>query len=614
MTNRPSHLLGASAVLLAGLAAGCQSPSSDTLLLKKDPGSSVTYRAPGESDVPYATNVVHVPRDARFSLSLEALNPGWLHQKSIRKPGTSPGASLFSRSPDFAGKDLWLLIHIRTLSANDALQVESKHIARASLVKYDVRSFGLIPLTVDEVTPLSLEANSDYEVSIRLYEVEKAFRHASLEERPGLSGLARTAWTTTTDTFKALVGDSAADALGRNSNGDLPIERQLIDAGGTLHFDARFAIYRSDETLAPHHPEDDARGGVTVNRYQLIDPYNRRSTDRRAPRKEANYSDTASYLERLQDLENAEVPGRQDAFLRFRIDAMWSPVAKALAQIQAKPGTLENVSQEQALAAESLAATARETFLKVSEAEKQASLAAGEALRKSDSATSAQLEQTARALSRKTQEVAAARAAMETAQNRALQARQAVEAAASRDAQTANAEKTVALADAALMNARRATDAAVKELDAARAALQQTRDAAEAARLKKEEWMETEARAKRRLDEARADFATLSRKAEKHKDDAALRQKLAEAEQQVSEATRAAETASSEWKLAQKDQEAKLNEVEDRIDAVAQKRNALAEVEQEKQRARTAKDQADALLDGAEITDPRPAILRALSL
>jgi hypothetical protein len=614
MTNRPSNLLGASALLLAGLAAGCQSPSADTLLLKKDPGSSATYRAPGENDVPYATNVVHVPRDARFSLSLEAINPGWLHQKNVRKPNGGSSVSPFGCEPDFAGKDLWLLIHIRTLSANDSLQVESKQISRASIVKYDMRSFGLIPLTIDEVTPVSLEANSDYEVSIRLYEVKKDFLRSPLDKHSGLSGVARTAWATTTDTFNALVGDSATDALGRNTTSGLPIERHLLDAGGRLHFDARFAVYRSDDTLAPRHPDDDARGGVIVNRYQLVDPYNRRDTDHRNPRKDARYTGTAGYLEQLQNLENTEVPGRQDAFMRFRVESMWSPVARALAQIQASPAALENVSQEQALAAESLATTARETFLKVSEAEKQASLAAAEALRKSDSATSSQLEQTARALSRKTQEVAAARSAMETAQARALQARQAVEAASSREIQTANAEKTAALANAALVNARRATDTAVKELDAARDALQHTRETAEAARLKKEEWMQAEARAKRRLEDAREQFATLSRKAEKNQEDGALREKVTDAEREIADAAQAVETAASEWKLAQKDQEAKLNEVEDRIDAVAQKRHALAESEQEKQRARAAKDQADTILNGAQVTDPRPAILRARSL
>ncbi len=203
---------------------------------------------------------------------------------------------------------------------------------------------------------------------------------------------------------------------------------------------------------------------------------------------------------------------------------------------------------------------------------------------------------------------------METAQVRAREARQAVEAAANRAAQTANAEKTAALADAALDNARRVTDAAVKELDAARAALQQTRDAAEAARLKKEEWMQIEIRAKRRLAEVRDELASLTIKAAKKPDDVVLRQKLEATERAAAEAQNAAETAATEWALAQKDQDAKLNEVEDHITAVAQKRLVLAEAEQERQRARAAKDQADTILLGSEATDPRPAILRARTL
>lgn len=616
MINRSLPLQAAATLLLAAaFTAGCQSPSADAVLLKKDPGSSVIYRAPGENDVPYAINVVHVPRDARFSLSLEALNPGWLHQSGARKESSNPsGSPLRFGEAGLAGKDLWLLINVRTLSAHDALQIETKQVSRASLVKYDARSFGLIPLTVDEVTPFSLEANTDYEVQIRLYEVTQSLHRLSGDTRPGLSGVARTAWATTTDTFKALVGDSPTNTLSSTQTASLPLERQLLDAGAAVHFDARFAIYRSTDTLAPRHPDDDSRGGILVNRYQLTDPYNRRDTDRRSPRKDASYADTASYLERLENLENTEVPGRQDAFLRFRIESMWSPVQRALAQIEATPAAPENVSEEQARAAESLATTARETFLRVSEEEKQASLAAAEAVRKSDPNNSAQFERTARALARKSQEVAAARAAMETAQTRAREARQAVETAASRAAQTANAEKTVALADATLEKARRVTDAAVRELDAARAALQQTRDAAEAARLKKEEWMQTEARAKRRLTELREELATLSVKATKKPEDAELQKQLAATEQASSDALKAVETAITEWALAQKDQDAKLNEVKDHIVAVAQKRLVLAEAEQERQRARVAKDQADAILLGTEATDPRPAILRARTL
>lgn len=618
---QPAHLIrpvrAASALLPLSLAtalvftAGCQSRSPDTVLLKKDPGSSVIYRAPGENDIPYATNVVHVPRDARFSLSLEALNPGWLHQSNTTGEKSS---ALPASENGLSGKDLWLLIHVRSVSPTDSLQVATKTFSRASLVKHDLRSFGLIPLTVDEVTPFSLETGTDYEVTFRLYAVPPGFLQAPAAGRPGLSGVARTAWTTTTDTFKALVGDSVTQPARGLAATHLPVERQLLDAGGILRFDAHFAIYRSNETLAPLHPDDDPRGGTLTHRYQLTDPYNRRITDRQDPHKDAAFADAAGYLDHLQTLENAETPGRQDAFLRFRIDSMWSPVAQSLAQIRATPAAPENVSQEQALAAEALAATARETFLKVSEEEKQANLAAAETLRKSDSANSAQLEATARALSRKTQEVAAARAAMETSQTRALAARQAVEASASRAAQTANAEKTVQLANAALDQTRRGTETAVKALDEARADLARTRAAAEDARLKKENWMQAEARDRVRLAELRAQVDALTRKAAGKPDDAKLRDQLADVTRQADEAAKAADTAASEWKLAQKDQEAKLNEVEDRIDAVAQRRLALAEAEQEKQRARATKDQADAILNGADAADPRPAILRAPGL
>lgn len=604
--HRSSSLpfLGLCAAALAVLAAGCQSRDSDALLLKKDPGSSVTYRAPGENDIPYATNVVHVPRDARFTLNLEALNPGWLHADSARRPGaTYP----LSRDNTVAGRDLWLLVHIRSLPAGDALQIESKHVTRASVVKYDLRSFGLIPLTVDETTPFALEANTDYEVDVRLYELKHPLADSALASRPGLSGVGRAAWATAADTFKSLVGGPAARTSGR----ELPAERRLMDAGGILRFDARFAIYRDEDTLAPRHPEDDSRGGSLINRYQLIDPANRRLSDRRAP---APYADPAGYLEIIDSLENAETPGRQDAFLRFRIESMWSPVARALAAANAAPAAPDNIGEEQALAAEALADTARETFLRFSEEEKQARLAAAESLRKSDGAPVANLEETARILSQKTRQAVAARTAMETAQARARDARQAVEAAASRAAETANAEKTVALATTALDRARRDVDAAVRALDDARDALRRTREAAEASRLRKEEWLQTETRARRRLEAARADLEAARRKADKKSDDPAVVRLVSAAEQTLSDATQAVDTAHAEWELAQKDQNAKLGEIEDRIGTVDQRRLALAEAEAERQRALAAKDRADDILLGTDATDPRPAILRARSL
>jgi nuclear transport factor 2 (NTF2) superfamily protein len=605
-TRSARPFLPLSALALAVLAAaGCQSPRhSDAILLKKDPGSSVLYRAPGENDIPYATNVVHVPRDARFTLNFEALNPGWLHADSVRR---SAGAYPFSRDNTLAGRDLWLLVHIRSLPPADALQIGSKHATRASVVKSNLRSFGIIPLTVDEATPFALEANTDYEIDIRLYEVNDSFQQAAFVSRPGLTGVARTAWATTTDTFKSLVGGSVARAPAH----DLPIERRLIDAGGTLRFDARFAIYRGDDTLAPRHAEDDSRGGVLVHRYQLIDPDNRRASDRNTG---TPYADSSGYLERLDSLENTETPGRQDAFLRFRIESMWSPVVQALAAVASAPAATDNVSEEQALASESLATTARETFLRFSEEEKQARLAATESLRKSDGTPSAGIEETARGLSRKTREVTAARDAMEAAQARAKAARQAVEAAASRAAETANAEQTVALASSALDEARRSTAAAVRSLDEARDALRRTREAAEAARLRKEEWMQTESRAQLRLDSARADLAGLRRKADKNPGDPELLRRVTAAEQAVADVTAAMQTANSEWKLAQKDQEAKLNEIEDRIGTLSERRLALAEAEAERQRVLMAKDRADAILQGTDATNPRPAILRARSL
>lgn len=475
MLHRFTALSRASAfIIIVALTTSCrtsppvQPSATNTVLLKKEPGASDIYRAPGEDDQPYATNVVHVPRDARFSLTLEALH-------AVQPP----------KNTRLAGKDLWLLIDIHTLPPADSRQTETKHITRASVVKYDTRHAGLIPLTLDEVTPFALEANTDYDVRIGLHE-------------------------------------------------------DTID--GTALLETHFAIYRSADTLAPRNSTDDTRGDTLINHYQLNDPH-------------------------------------QKTFLRFRIECMWSPVAQALSHLQPTAATPKPITPEQVLTAESLAASARDTFLKAAEDEKQAHLAASEILRKSDSTASAQWEEVTRMLSQKTQEVAAARIAMETAQGRAREARQALEAANIRAAQTANFEKTAALAAAALDHARRRTEAAARDLEEARNSLQRIRATAEAARLKKEEWLQAEARTRAEPDSPDA-----------------------------------IEAASTERRLAQRDHDARLKEVEDWIAAVAQKRTALAEAEQQKQRALAAKKQADDVLNRTEAPDPRPAILRAHSL
>jgi len=475
MLHRLPPLFRASSfILITALVAGCHAPPSsglrptDAVLLKKEPGASDVYRAPGEDNVPYATNVVHVPGDARFSLTLEALH------------ATQP-----LKGPRFNGKDLWLLIDIRTLPTVGSPTAETKRITRASVVKYETCHSGLIPLTLDEVTPFALEANTDYDIRIGLHE--------------------------------------------GTTNGATILE-------------TRFAIYRSADTLAPRNAADDPRGGTLIDHYQLNTPH-------------------------------------QKAFLRFRIECMWSPVAQALAHLQPATVNPRPITPEQVLTAESLAASTRETFLKAAEEEKQARLAASDILRKSDATPSAQWEEVTRVLSQKTQESAAARTAMEIAQTRAREARQALEAANVRAAEAANLEKTAALAATALDHARRRTEAAAKALEEARDALQRIRAAADDARLKKEEWIKAETRARAQPDDPHA-----------------------------------IETASTERRLAQRDHDARLKEIEDMIVVVAQKRAVLAEAEHEKQRAFAAKKQADDALNRTEPPDPRPAILRAHTL
>ena len=462
-------VLGAAGFSL--LLAGCATTPSDTVLLKEIPGVPDAYRVPRENDIPYAKNVVYVPGDARFALNLEAINTGWLHQRQVTRDPSKP--SPFDRSPVLAGKDLWVLVNARSLSGDDALALHAKTISRALAVKSGMRSFGLIPLSADEKNLFALEADTDYEVSLRIYEVDAvAFERIAAgyhQANPGLSGMAVDAWSTVRSMTKALVGESGLRTMHTNPGESFPVEPMLREAGAVLQFEGDFSIFRNETRLAPSKPDGTAQ--VLSQRFVLVDPYQRGDTDYTKPNARPAYADGKEYLARLETIETADSLSRRDAFVRFTVDAVWSPLRRARDETklegealasapEAEPSATDEEKAATAAVATRLEEATLQAYLKAAEIEKQAVLEAHETMQRTGPIAADRppeaLQTALLTASAKARESREARAAWETAKAAAEKQRQA--------SQTASAKRVqIQVNKEAALTAGQVFEAAVRE-------------------------------------------------------------------------------------------------------------------------------------------------------
>jgi len=231
---------------------------TNSILLEKN-GSN--YSAPKEEStgIEYAKNAVFIPSNSKFEIRLSAINPAWIHQgvkRHIDMDSTDANGLTAEEANYIDGKDLWILISVRTTDPSDPLEFSTKQIYKATVVKYNMRSFGVIPLDVNEQTPFSLEGNSSYEVEITVYQVKDIFIKRIAAEfynnNPGLSGIVKEGWGLLGSTFKSLVGDPIIKVFKKEYGSDLAAERTLLELGAVLEFHGQFSVLRTSDEAVPN--------------------------------------------------------------------------------------------------------------------------------------------------------------------------------------------------------------------------------------------------------------------------------------------------------------------------------------------------------------------------
>lgn len=313
-------------LILLFLLPGCHTNHYTNAILKTKESNGTYSIQKGINGIPYGKNAVFVPKDSRFSLTLKAINPAWIHQQVKRSlTATAFETTAFSEAEAayMEGKDLWVLITVRTTASNDPLEFETKQISKASVVKYNMRSFGLIPLDADESTPFALEANSSYEVDMRVYEVRDVFLKRIAAETykasPGISGLVKDSFGVANATLKTLAGDPIVKIFNKEYGTDLAVERALLEFGAVLQFRAQFSILRSTTRAVEDKTES--------NEYLLIDPVKTGYSGSSAGPTDHEFNDAQTYYGRLESAETVTQASlrRGDAFILLEVGSVKSP-------------------------------------------------------------------------------------------------------------------------------------------------------------------------------------------------------------------------------------------------------------------------------------------------
>lgn len=195
-------------------------------------------------------NVIKVPADSKFRLTINDIHPGWLHQSEHkRSPDRSGGNWTRKQASHLFDKELWVLTRIESLSNTDILERESKVYFKATNIKLNSTSFLPIGLDISERTLFEHAADTSYRVSISVYEVDGfAVKRAiakAYDSSPGLSGLAMDLLNTVKSLGLGVIGNTLADMLFQTQTEKSELERLLIKLGSSKEFGTTLHVMRT---------------------------------------------------------------------------------------------------------------------------------------------------------------------------------------------------------------------------------------------------------------------------------------------------------------------------------------------------------------------------------
>lgn len=263
-------------VAFAGLA-GCVGARHSTsgFLLKETGDDDVFTLARDLNGDLVSNNPIYVETGSIFTISLESVNPGWIHFDKKFSPGPLDENKWTKQETDhIRGKELWVLFTITALDRNDPLELKRKEFFHATNVKFGTESFRGIPLDISEKNVFSHEADAPYRVRYRVYEVDNFdLKRAAVDafsEDPGLYGVGVSLFNSIRSTVSSIIGDDLTKLV-KNEDEDetLLLERLLLSQGGEIELAGEFLIIRAerltdknsntsskpiDAALESHHP------------------------------------------------------------------------------------------------------------------------------------------------------------------------------------------------------------------------------------------------------------------------------------------------------------------------------------------------------------------------
>jgi hypothetical protein len=239
-------------IALALPLGGCATRHYSELLLYKCDSDDCKQQSVRD-DLVYGSNPVFIRRDAKFTVELSEVSPGWIHQKTVADAPDADSSDIKRReSQHLRGKELWLVTRVVALKADSPLELEGKGYYKISNIKLGSGSFAAVPLDSAEQLLFSHKADTAYRMTVRVYEVDafeiKRTLGRTYRDNPGLWGLASAAWSTFKSTVGSLVGDTAAslakNALDLNAVDDpLLMEAILLQSGATIELSGTLHLY-----------------------------------------------------------------------------------------------------------------------------------------------------------------------------------------------------------------------------------------------------------------------------------------------------------------------------------------------------------------------------------
>jgi hypothetical protein len=324
-------------IILAFIVAttGCSTNHfSEAILYKKTTGS--TYGVPKTGN-----NPVYVDSKSVFQLEIEYLQPGWIHNGESMPTLDDDSYIGFKKNitRHLYGKELWLLTKIESLSSEDVLERNSKTYYKTTNIKLNSESYAKVALDQSEKVIFSHEADSQYRITFKLYEVDgfdiKKAAVKAYDDSPGLAGIFLTIGQTITSTLGSLAGSIVTDLWKSANEEQLFVERLLLENDATLEFQGALHVLREDGILNASTP-------MKNTEYVLYDKFKSDAWD-------TKFSDKASYqarkLEKDQNIDiSPPVAGSVDtkSYIKLKVtEALSNPSSAAIGIAPLAPNHIE---------------------------------------------------------------------------------------------------------------------------------------------------------------------------------------------------------------------------------------------------------------------------------